>query len=118
MNWGRCRSSTKTTRSAPMSWWRSASAITTCWRRWWGKRSAGGGWIGSARPVGAIIVDEGAVKALVERNRSLLPAGIVKVQGPFARGDLVAIVSPEGKTVARGLTNYPADVVEQVRGKK
>jgi glutamate 5-kinase len=82
------------------------------------KRSARSRWIGSARPVGAIIVDEGAVKALVERNRSLLPAGIVKVQGPFARGDLVAIVSPQGRTVARGLTNYPADVVEQVRGKK
>jgi glutamate 5-kinase len=82
------------------------------------KRSARSRWIGAARPVGAIVIDEGAVKALVERNRSLLPAGIVKVQGAFARGDLVAIVSPEGKTVARGLTNYAADVVEQVRGKK
>jgi glutamate 5-kinase len=82
------------------------------------KRSARSRWIGSARPVGAIVVDEGAVKALVERNRSLLPAGIVKVEGAFARGDLIAIVSPEGKTVARGLTNYAADVVEQVRGKK
>jgi glutamate 5-kinase len=82
------------------------------------KRSARSRWIGAARAVGVIVVDDGAVKALVEKNRSLLPAGIVRVEGAFRRGDLVEIRSASGQTVARGLSNYQSDVVEQIRGKK
>src|SRR5438132_11724457 len=70
------------------------------------KRSSRSRWIGAARPVGSIVVDDGAVKALVEKNRSLLPAGIVRVEGGFARGDLVAICSAAGTVIARGLSNY------------
>jgi glutamate 5-kinase len=82
------------------------------------KRSSRSRWIGAARPVGAIVIDDGAVRALVEKNRSLLPAGIVSVEGTFGRGDLVAIRSTGGKIIARGLSNYAAEQVEQVRGKK
>jgi glutamate 5-kinase len=82
------------------------------------KRSSRSRWIGSARPVGALVVDDGAVKALVEKNRSLLPAGIVRVEGTFERGDLVAIKSPQGALIARGLSNYASAAVETIRGKK
>jgi glutamate 5-kinase len=82
------------------------------------KRSARSRWIGAARPVGVIVVDEGAVEALVEKHRSLLPAGILKVEGSFQRGDLVAIQSKNGQMIARGLSNYSAEQIEAVRGQK
>ncbi len=82
------------------------------------KRNSRDRWIGSARPVGAIVVDEGAVRALVEKGKSLLPAGIVAVKGQFTKGDLVGVEGPDGKEIARGLTNYPAEMIEQVKGKK
>ena len=75
-------------------------------------------WIGSARAAGSIVVDAGCAKAIAQHNKSLLPAGIVKVEGSFARGDVVAIVSPEGHTIARGLTNYAAEDVAKIKGKK
>ncbi len=75
-------------------------------------------WIGAARPSGRIIVDDGAAKAIVERNVSLLPAGIARVEGDFEKGDVVAIVSASGIVLAHGLTNYPAADLEQIRGKK
>jgi glutamate 5-kinase len=75
-------------------------------------------WIGSVRPAGTIVVDDGAVKALVEKNRSLLPAGIVKVEGQFARGDVIAIAASDGRIIARGLSNYAADDVDRIKGKK
>jgi glutamate 5-kinase len=82
------------------------------------KRSARSRWIGSARPVGTIVVDEGAVKALVEKKKSLLPAGIKNVTGNFSRGDVVAIQSIDGRLIARGLSNYSATEIESIRGKK
>ena len=82
------------------------------------KASSRSRWIGSARPAGPIVVDEGAVRALVEKNRSLLPAGIVNVDGSFVRGDVVAIQSSAGVVIARGLSNYDADDVRRICGKK
>ena len=75
-------------------------------------------WIGSVRPAGTIHVDAGAVRALAEQNKSLLPAGITKVEGDFARGDVVAICGPDGRTIARGLCNYSAADVLRIRGKR
>jgi glutamate 5-kinase len=82
------------------------------------RRSGRDRWIGAARTVGTIVIDDGAVKALVEKNRSLLPAGIVKVEGDFARGEVVAIAGSSGSIVARGLTNYCSQDVRQIQGKK
>jgi glutamate 5-kinase len=82
------------------------------------KRSAWGRWIGSVRPAGVIVVDDGAARALAERNRSLLPAGVVKVEGKFEPGDVVEIRDASGKPIARGLTNYASADVERIRGKK
>jgi glutamate 5-kinase len=75
-------------------------------------------WIGAARPAGTIVIDAGAISALVEKNKSLLPAGIVSVEGTFTRGDVIAIAGPDGKIVARGLTNYSSSDVQLIRGKK
>jgi glutamate 5-kinase len=57
---------------------------------------------------GRIELDEGAVRAVVERRASLLPAGITGVTGQFVAGDPVDLVDPAGRAVARGLVNYDA----------
>jgi glutamate 5-kinase len=82
------------------------------------KTSSRSRWIGAARPVGTVTVDDGAVRALVEKNKSLLPAGVTAVAGPFDKGDLVAVQTTAGGEVARGLSNYPSHVVDQIKGKK
>lgn len=58
--------------------------------------------------VGILRLDEGAVRAVTERRTSLLPAGIIAVEGTFVAGDPVDLVSPSGVVVARGLVNYDA----------
>jgi glutamate 5-kinase len=60
-------------------------------------------------------IDAGALTAL-RRGRSLLPAGVVTVRGPFDRGDSVNIMGPEGKTVACGVANYGAADLERIKG--
>lgn len=65
---------------------------------------------------GCIVVDAGAAKALVERNKSLLPAGVFEVQGVFKRGDAVSIAPPDGAPIACGITNYSAQELEAIRG--
>lgn len=57
---------------------------------------------------GELTVDAGAVRALLESGRSLLPAGVQRVEGRFARGDAVLIRTSEGRTIACGLSNYDA----------
>ena len=58
------------------------------------------------------------MRALVEKNRSLLPAGVVRVEGSFKPGDAIAIAAPDGRIVARGLSNYAATDIEKIKGKK
>jgi glutamate 5-kinase len=82
------------------------------------RRSGRSRWIGTARPEGTIVIDDGAAAALVEKNRSLLPAGITHAEGSFERGDIVAIVSADGRVVGRGLTNYSVADVLRIAGKK
>lgn len=82
------------------------------------KRSGKSRWIGSARPQGIITIDDGAARAIVEKNKSLLPAGILKVEGDFSKGDVVEIRDLHGKPLARGLSNYPAEDVARVMGKR
>lgn len=64
------------------------------------------------------MIDDGAVQALTEKKRSLLPAGILSIDGAFARGDVVAIHSAQGVVIARGLSNYNAADAERIRGRK
>jgi glutamate 5-kinase len=66
-------------------------------------------WLAHATaPRGRLMLDAGAVRAVVDRRASLLPAGIVSVDGRFAAGDPVDLVDPAGNPVARGLVNYDA----------
>ena len=71
----------------------------------------------AARPRGRLLLDEGAVRAVVERRKSLLPAGVTAVEGEFESGDPVEIVGPDGVTVARGLVAYASDEVPELLGK-
>ncbi len=75
-------------------------------------------WIAMAvHPAGDIIVDDGARRALLDRDgSSLLPAGITSAEGSFTAGDLVRILGPDGHEIAKGLTNYSAEEVERIRG--
>lgn len=75
-------------------------------------------WIaGNLEPAGRLTVDAGAAGALAG-NKSLLAAGVRKVDGNFARGDTVAIVDPDGREIARGLIAYDAADAVRIAGKK
>jgi glutamate 5-kinase len=66
---------------------------------------------------GAVTVDAGAVGKLRAEGKSLLPIGVVAVEGEFARGDVIAVRSPEGQEVARGLANYSAAETRRIARK-
>lgn len=75
-------------------------------------------WIaGQLEPAGRLTVDAGAVGALLS-GKSLLPAGVKLVSGNFSRGDTVAILSPEGREIARGLVAYDAGDAVRIAGLK
>jgi glutamate 5-kinase len=73
-------------------------------------------WITLSKPKGKVIVDEGAKKA-IEEKRSLLPSGIVKVEGEFEAGDIIKINYNE-ITFAKGITNYSNKELEKIKGKR
>ncbi|MDE2183887.1 MAG: glutamate 5-kinase [Alphaproteobacteria bacterium] len=75
-------------------------------------------WIGGVlKPQGALVIDDGAVRALVA-GKSLLPAGIRQIDGRFERGDVVVIRDGEGNEIARGLVAYNASDAERIAGKR
>jgi glutamate 5-kinase len=65
---------------------------------------------------GSIVVDEGAARALRQEKRSLLPAGIRRVEGPFERGDAIAICDSEGQRIACGIASYGSSDIETIHG--
>lgn len=66
---------------------------------------------------GALLLDAGAVRAVVERRASLLAAGITGVQGDFSAGDPVDVLDPEGRIVGRGLVNFDASEIPSLQGR-
>ena len=75
-------------------------------------------WIAfTLRPKGEIMLDEGAVTALVLRGKSLLASGILNVKGTFLNGDPVSCTTEEGIVFAQGLTNYSAETLQRIKGK-
>ena len=66
---------------------------------------------------GKIYIDYGAAKAL-ENGKSLLPAGIIKIEGKFLKGENILIVDNDGKECARGLTSFSADEINKIKGLK
>jgi glutamate 5-kinase len=75
-------------------------------------------WIaGTLKPAGALVIDEGAVQALIG-GKSLLPAGVVRAVGRFERGDTVSIVGPDGGEVARGICAYSDGDAARIIGRR
>jgi len=70
----------------------------------------------TTRTRGELVLDEGACKALVDRGRSLLPAGVVEVRGRFGVGDVVACIDLAGRELARGLVTYGAEDLRRIQG--
>jgi glutamate 5-kinase len=81
-------------------------------------RAARKHWIaGTLKPKGRFVADGGAVKALAN-GKSLLPAGVIEVQGRFERGDAVIVEDAQGREVARGLTAYSGADARRIMGHK
>ena len=75
-------------------------------------------WIaGTLRPAGAITIDAGALRALLE-GRSLLPAGVTGTRGRFDRGDTVSVLASDGSEVARGIIAYSDGDAARIMGRK
>jgi glutamate 5-kinase len=75
-------------------------------------------WLAHATtPRGRLALDAGAVRAVVERRTSLLPAGVVSVDGEFSAGDPVELVDENGDTVGRGLVNFDASELPALLGR-
>jgi glutamate 5-kinase len=75
-------------------------------------------WLRYAKPSqGRIVVDDGAARVLRERGSSLLPVGITAIEGEFAAGDAVEVVS-DGEVVGKGIVNYSAAELERIKGMK
>ena len=74
-------------------------------------------WIAyGTRPVGQIVVDEGAHRAVASQGKSLLPVGIAEVKGGFEQGDIVSLVTQQGTEFARGLAGYSATDLRRLKG--
>lgn len=71
----------------------------------------------ASAPQGALTLDDGAVRAVVERRTSLLPAGIAGVEGDFQAGDPVELRDADGRAVARGLVNFDAREIPRLIGR-
>jgi glutamate 5-kinase len=93
---------------APCTWFLAPSDPVAARKRWIA---------GNLEPRGAIIVDAGAEKALGQ-GKSLLPAGVVGVEGTFDRGDAVTIRALDGRDLGRGLIAYPHDEATAIMGKR
>jgi glutamate 5-kinase len=90
----------------PSTWFLTPANPVTARKKWIG---------GSLEPKGAIHIDAGAVAAL-RRGKSLLPAGVVRIEGAFARGDAVVIRGPDGAEIGRGLVAYDRDDAARLIG--
>jgi glutamate 5-kinase len=76
------------------------------------------GWIAyGIRSKGKVILDDGAVNALTERGKSLLPSGIVNIEGHFDVGDAINCINSKGRRFAKGLTNYSSTDLMKIKGK-
>jgi len=76
-------------------------------------------WIAyGCRTKGNITIDDGAVKALLEGGKSLLPSGIMEIEGVFDIGDAVYCLNNKKEKIAKGLVNYSSTELEKIKGKK
>ncbi len=93
---------------APCTWFLTTASPVAARKRWIG---------GALVPMGRLFIDAGAASAL-SGGKSLLPAGVRRIEGQFARGDAVSIVSEDGSEVARGLVAYDQADAQKIIGRK
>jgi glutamate 5-kinase len=93
--------------AAPSTWFLTPGNPVTSRKRWIA---------GSLEPKGMLVIDAGAVAAL-RRGNSLLPVGVVRVEGQFARGDAVIVRGPDGAEIGRGLVAYDAADADKIKGR-
>ena len=93
---------------APATWFVPSATPLSARKRWIA---------GHVAPAGAVGVDAGAAAAL-GRGKSLLPAGVTGVEGRFERGDLIRVLGPDGREIARGLSAYGAADVARIIGRR
>jgi len=94
-------------KAAPCTWFLTPANPVTSRKRWIA---------GSLEPRGALTIDAGAVRAL-RGGKSLLPAGVIKVEGSFERGDAVVVRGPDGGEIGRGLIAYDAGDADTIKGR-
>ncbi len=70
----------------------------------------------STKPSGTVLIDKGAQYALVKKHKSLLPKGIVSVEGIFNEGDIISVCDLDGNEIARGLANYNSKNINLIMG--
>jgi glutamate 5-kinase len=76
-------------------------------------------WIAfSHPPKGVLVVDDGAVQAIAEKGKSLLPSGVIRLKGEFENGEVINIQNLKGQEIARGLVNYCDRELKKILGKK
>jgi glutamate 5-kinase len=73
--------------------------------------------VGSAA-AGSVTVDDGAAEALLHRGKSLLPSGVVKIDGPFKVGDVIGVKNAAGVEIARGISNYDHHDAAKIMGRR
>src|SRR5712675_2993704 len=93
--------------AAPSTWFLTPGNPVTSRKKWIA---------GSLEPKGTLTIDAGAVAAL-RRGNSLLPVGVIRVEGQFARGDAVIVRGPDGAEIGRGLVAYDAPDANKVKGR-
>jgi len=93
--------------AAPSTWFLTPGNPVTSRKKWIA---------GSLEPKGTLVIDAGAVAAL-RRGNSLLPVGVIRVEGQFARGDAVLVRGPDGAEIGRGLVAYDAPDADKVKGR-
>jgi glutamate 5-kinase len=93
--------------NAPATWFLTRGNPVTSRKKWIA---------GSLEPKGTLVIDAGAVAAL-RRGNSLLPVGVLRVDGQFARGDAVLVRGPDGAEVGRGLVAYDAADADKIKGR-
>ena len=74
-------------------------------------------WILAEPPQGSLVIDAGAKQALIEKQKSLLPVGVLQVNGQFKRGEVVLIMDADNREVCRGIVNYKAEDARQIKGR-
>jgi glutamate 5-kinase len=93
--------------AAPTTWFLTPGNPVTSRKKWIA---------GSLEPRGTLVIDAGAVAAL-RRGNSLLPVGVIRVEGQFTRGDAVIVRGPDGAEIGRGLVAHDAADAEKVKGR-